>query len=585
MAHLDSLVVLDPNPRSSAALSFGFQREGFRVFSTADSGDALAMAKTRATQLLVVSTENDEPLDVVGRLREEEETRELPIVVLGERGVREPALRAGADEFVARPAFIRDVVTLSKLAVAMRQDGDGEGVVGLLEDYGLYFLTRALAVAGRSAVIELERFRRRGEVSVSKGDVVAAKLGRMNGLAAFNQLLLWGEASMHLRFESPTGERKINLPVDEVLARGAEFAKRLEELAQRIGGSQAVYRQSPMKAAEARGKIPAEVMGLVKLYDGRRPVIDIVEDSPFKPVDTIKITFRLAEIGAIERVETSHIDSPLTARLAVRDWLLGSPAPSEERSTVTEAGRRAAEAYAEAAARRASEPRPAADLLPDLPIGAHTMVDVPRPTIAPPQNGSAHEADAPQAAIHDAPTAPNHHRMSKKERRKQRQQQREGERRRVEEADQTIPFSKISVPPPAPVAKAEPPRAEALKVEPSRVEPPKAEPPRAEPPKAEPPKAAPPRVEAQVAQPEPKPEPKKHEPKRPKPAAKLAPSAAAVAPPKEPVFSDDDEEFFAQEAALHKVEAVESFDDLDGPKPKTPSKRGWFGWGEKPTKK
>src|SRR5205823_8333504 len=113
--------------------------EGFRVYSTADSGDALGMAQTRAAQLLVVSTQNGGgALDLVGRLREEEATRELPIVVLGERRVREPALRAGADEFVARPAFIRDVVTLSKLAVAMRQDGDGEGVVGLLEDYGLY---------------------------------------------------------------------------------------------------------------------------------------------------------------------------------------------------------------------------------------------------------------------------------------------------------------------------------------------------------------------------------------------------------------------------------------------------------------
>jgi len=347
MAHLDSLVILDANPRSSAALSFGFQREGFRVYSTADSGDALGMAQTRAAQLLVVSSQNGGALDLVDRLREEEATRELPIVVLGERTVREPALRAGADEFVARPAFIRDVVTLSKLAVAMRQDGDGEGVVGLLEDYGLYFLTRALAVAGRSAVVELERQKRRGEVHVSKGDVVAARLGRMSGLGAFNQLLLWGEASMHLRFESPTGERKITQPVDEVLEQGADFAKKFETLAQRIGGAQAVYRQAPTRAAEARAKIPAEVLSLVKLYDGKRPIIDIVEDSPFKPVDTIKITFRLAELGAIERVENAHVDSPLTARLAVRDWLLGAPgAPEENRSTVTEAGRRAAEAYA-----------------------------------------------------------------------------------------------------------------------------------------------------------------------------------------------------------------------------------------------
>jgi CheY-like chemotaxis protein len=569
MAHLDSLVILDANPRSSAALSFGFQREGFRVYSTADSGDALGMAQTRAAQLLVVSSQNGGALDLVGRLREEEATRELPIVVLGERTVREPALRAGADEFVARPAFIRDVVTLSKLAVAMRQDGDGEGVVGLLEDYGLYFLTRALAVAGRSAVVELERAKRRGEVHVSKGDVVAARLGRMSGLPAFNQLLLWGEASMHLRFESPTGERKITQPVDEVLEQGADFAKKLETLAQRIGGAQSVYRQAPTRAAEARAKIPAEVLGLVKLYDGKRPIIDIVEDSPFKPVDTIKITFRLAELGAIERVENAHVDSPLTARLAVRDWLLGAPAQvEEERSTVTEAGRRAAEAYAEEQARRADEKRPAEDL---LPVGADTLVDVPRPVIAPPEapkNGAPREPAAPQASIHDAPTAPK---LTKKERRKQKQQQRreESDRRRADPAtpppdEQTIPFAKISVPPPAPPEEA-------------KVEPPK--------PKPQPQPAKPQPVAAKPAKAAPRPQPTKTQKSEQKSPAKLTPNAVASATPKEPVFSEADEEFFAKEAELHKVEAVESFDDLEGPQAKTPSKRGWFGWGEKPTKK
>jgi len=568
MAHLESLVVLDSNPRSSAALSFGFQREGFKVYSTSDSGDALAMAQARTAQLVVVSTQNarENPLDLVGRLREEETTRELPIVVLGERRVREPALRAGADEFVARPAFIRDVVTLSKLAVAMRQDGDEQGVVGLLEDYGLYFLTRALAVAGRSAVVELERGKRRGEVNVNKGDVVSARLGRMSGLGAFNQLLLWGEASMHLRFESPAGERKIDVGADEVLEQGADFAKKFDKLAQRIGGAQAVYRQAPTRAAEARSKIPAEVMALVKLYDGKRPFIDVVEDSPFKPHDTIKITYRLAELGAIEMVASEHVDSPLTARLAVRDWLLGAPQPAADRSTVTEAGRRAAEAYAEEQARRAKEKPPAEDL------GIDTMVDVPRPSLEAPkaQNGAAaREANAPGASIHDQPTAPVSNRQKKKEKQRQKQQQRQQQQRAPQakrpepEPDLTIPFSKISVPPPAPPTETPP----AKRPEPAVAK----------------------RPEPAVAKkPEPAAPTRKQEGNSAR-HAKLSAAAAAAAGSKEPVFSDDEAEFFAQEAQLSKLDPVENFDDLESsPKGKS-SKRSWFGWGSssgsKPTKK
>ncbi|MGZ3406460.1 MAG: response regulator, partial [Polyangia bacterium] len=132
MAHLESLVVLDAAGKSGAALSFGFERAGYKVYATRDGEDALAMAQTRVPQLVVVAVDGTEALSLIGRLREEAVTRELPVVAVGDRARREEALRAGVDEFIARPAFIRDVLTLSRLAVAVRQDGDDGGVVGLL---------------------------------------------------------------------------------------------------------------------------------------------------------------------------------------------------------------------------------------------------------------------------------------------------------------------------------------------------------------------------------------------------------------------------------------------------------------------
>ena len=375
MPHLESLVVFDPNSRTREALTFGFERLGLSVYATADAHHALSMAKTKVPQLFVSAVPDageaaappePEAVALVGRLREDATTRELPIVVLGERGAREAALRAGADEFVARPAFIRDVITLSSLAVALRQDGDEAGVAGMLDDYELYFLTRALSVAERTGVLELERGDRSGEVHFVKGEVVTARCGRMTGLAAFHQLLLWGEAAMQLRLSTPTGERRIHVPMDALLADGARFAREFEAVCSRVGGAQAVYRQEPRRTIEARAQIPGEVVGMLRLFDGKRPLIDLVEDSPFKALDTLKVTWRLVELGVIERISVEAEPSPLTAELAVRDWLLGTKDDKAPRTTVTEAGRRAAEAYAEAAERKAAAPpTPAADLLED----------------------------------------------------------------------------------------------------------------------------------------------------------------------------------------------------------------------------
>ena len=142
--------------------------------------------------------------------------------------------------------------------------------------------------------------------------------------------------------------------------------REFETLSARVGGAQAVYAHEPRRAAEARAQIPAEVMVLVKQYDGRKPLIDIVEDSPFKPLRHHQDHLSgWPQLGAIVRKETRE-STPLTERLAVRDWLLGDGdererAPRGRRrraSGVTEAGRRAAEAYAAEAARRAAVKSP-----------------------------------------------------------------------------------------------------------------------------------------------------------------------------------------------------------------------------------
>ena len=87
MAHLESLVVLDPQPKSREALVFGFARAGYSVYATGEARDAFEAAARvegeRAPQLVVTSTslagDWGEAMDLVGKLREVSETRALPM--------------------------------------------------------------------------------------------------------------------------------------------------------------------------------------------------------------------------------------------------------------------------------------------------------------------------------------------------------------------------------------------------------------------------------------------------------------------------------------------------------------------------
>ncbi len=521
MAHLESLVVLDPNQRSRDALAFGFARDGYEVFAVEEGAEALQAVRKNGVQLVVVATPDasgagtdgdgadvkspvaDPLLAVVGRLRQETATRELPIVVLGDRLGREEALRSGADEFVARPAFLRDVITLSKLAVALRQGGDPAGIAAQLDDYGLYFLTRALAVAGRSAVITLGRGERRGELAFAQGEIVSARVGGLRGLAAYQHLLIWSHATLELQLESPAGERKLTLPVEELLGQGARFVERFEEHAAPLGGPDAVFAAVTRRVAAVRAEMPPSVFTLLKLCDGARAVIDLVEDGPFKPFDAVGVLTRLQELGAIERLDGDEERptpprTPLREQLAVRDWLVGAGA-EEARTTVTEAGRRAAEAYAEEAALRSTQSAPADDLFESPAI--------PRPV---------------------APAAKNSQSAGKSKKKKKGKHARDASRH---SATAPAPASTST-----PTVQASAPvngQSNGHGLTPTSG-------------------SAPPVATAAA------------------PAAKLTPAQIAEAPVKEKLFDDMDEAFFAREA--EPSEPVDTFDDL--PAPQKP-KRSW----------
>jgi DNA-binding response OmpR family regulator len=346
MAALQSLVVVDSDPRSRDAVAFGFERAGCSVHATPDAREALALAATRVPQLVVASTAlvgMDAP-GFVRAVRGGPRSVDLPIVVVGEGGKRDEVVAAGADDYFARPAFIRDVVTLARL-LAAREGGE---VRARLDDFGLFFVARALIGARRSAVVTLERpVGRAGELRFHDGELLSARVGKQAGANAFHQLLLWEQAQMHLLFERPADLRKkFQKPVERLLEDGARYVSEFETVAAKVGGPKVVYQRQEARLSQVRRQVPAEVAPVVALFDGVNTLIDVVEDSPFKPFDTIMIAHRLVELEALAKREPPP-PSTLVSNLAVKDWLLGNASEGQAAVTVSEeVGRVVAEVQA-----------------------------------------------------------------------------------------------------------------------------------------------------------------------------------------------------------------------------------------------
>lgn len=325
MPAISRLIVVQPDPRIAEAVRFGFEREGTRVISLS-RGDAVASALAKAAgsaggpggapggagdgagggkaalpELAVAGAGSaDAARDLLGDVRQalDEAGARVPILFLGDALGRRDALDAGASERLPHPVFVRDLVTVSRLLVTARRR-EPLLVEGQLSDYGgVLYLIRAMVAMQRTGVLSLVRGLRRGELRFYEGEVTSAQVGVLHGMAALHQILLWTRAHFELRDEAVMRRRQIPLMPEEILADAEHFVSELRAVAGTLVPSM-VYEPDRERLKARKRAIPRPVQQVLKLIDGYRTMGDVVEDSPYRVLETLQIANRLVETGLI----------------------------------------------------------------------------------------------------------------------------------------------------------------------------------------------------------------------------------------------------------------------------------------------
>jgi len=314
-----------------ASLAAGFTREGLTVEEKSGTDAVSAQAELDDLVILIWASGSADPVPALVALRERlgapvtPEHGQPPVIVIGDAERREAALAAGANAFIAKPAFVKDVVTLGRI-LRMPRDGFEPGWGGELDGLHLYYIVRALGAALKTGVLGLFRNGRRGELRFFEGEVTSAQVGLLHGQAALHQLLLWPEASFDLRAESVVRRQQIPLTPKELLVDAERFLRDFSELTGGVSPASR-FEQDLVKAAENVDKIPKEVQPIVRLFDGERTIADVIEESPLRLTETMKVTGRLIGLGVLRKLAARRPHRDAAAALLVEDWVVGQAAP------------------------------------------------------------------------------------------------------------------------------------------------------------------------------------------------------------------------------------------------------------------
>ena len=306
MARTSAALLVDSDLKGLESLVYGFQGVDWR--STACLGPEVAalLVKASAADILVIAAREpyDKTLALLRQLRSSEETRTLPLLVIGPASLRASVLDCGSSDLLPTPVFVRDVIAASRILVSLsnqdaREPGREQKIEGTLADFGLFSILRVMSGLLRSGVLQVARANHRGEILFSEGELAGAQVGSLQGPPAIHRLLLWDDAKVELRLRAVARRAQFNQRFAQVMDEAERFVRDYNHAIQGIGPASSVYEKNDAKLKSAT--VPSEVAPVLRLCDGRRTLTDIVDDSPFRVFDTVRILTRLADLGGLAR--------------------------------------------------------------------------------------------------------------------------------------------------------------------------------------------------------------------------------------------------------------------------------------------
>jgi CheY-like chemotaxis protein/cytochrome c-type biogenesis protein CcmH/NrfG len=333
-----SLLVVDADPRSLRILEVALRKAGFAVTTAADGAEALRKVQRNPPDLVLceLNLPGQDGVALCRALRDDARLAGLPVLLMNAdraQPTRAAALEAGADDFLAKPLLIKELVARIRVLLAQReqarnaQRGAAAALTGSVGDLGLVDLFTSLENWQKTAAVLCEAGDgRSARVWVRDGQVVDAEVDPLSGEAAFYRLLNWESGSFRVEFGPVDREARTEAGTQALLMEGMRRIDEMARLADALPLSTVLGVDFPALAAQL-AEMPDELNGVLRLFDGRRTVREVLSESPLDDLSTMGAVQRLMSDGVLVRGAAA---GPPRPRPSLQQWLGSDPPPPRD---------------------------------------------------------------------------------------------------------------------------------------------------------------------------------------------------------------------------------------------------------------
>lgn len=331
------LLLVDGDAKNLRVTEVSLKKAGFQVTTAIHGKDALDKVQISPPDLVLSETKMAEMdgFELAKVLKGDERFRHIPFVFLTSQKSVEfkvKGLELGGDDYLTKPIYIKEIVTRVKMILQKVEKERIEkreaktGFAGSLADMGVVDLVQTFEIGRKTGTIKLEGDRT-GLIFFREGKVIDAELGRLRGENAFYRMLNTFEGNFDVQFVPVDRPERIEVSTQGLLMEGMRRLDEWGRMLEQLPPLETIFELDYEQLSDRLSEIPDEVNGLLRLFDGRRTLARVVDDSDFEDLAALGIISKLYFEGLIREVGTPPADGDKPKKPGIEEWLNNAPPP------------------------------------------------------------------------------------------------------------------------------------------------------------------------------------------------------------------------------------------------------------------
>nr|WP_255208362.1 DUF4388 domain-containing protein [Myxococcus sp. AM009] len=333
------MLLVDGDAKSLRVMEVSLKKAGFSVTTAIHGKDALEKVQISPPDLVLADTKMPEMdgFELCKTLKSDERFKFIPFVFLTSQKSVEFKVRGlelGGDDYLTKPIYIKEIVTRVKMIlqkaekerIEKRETTKG-GFAGSLADMGVVDLVQTFEIGRKTGLINIQG-ERTGTVYFKDGRVIDAELGRLKGENAFYRMLNTFEGQFEVQFSALDRPERIEISTQGLLMEGMRRLDEWGRMLEQLPPLETVFEIDYHQLADRLSEIPDEVNGLLRLFDGKRALSRVVEDSDFEDLAALGIISKLYFEGLIRELGNAPQEPVQSSKPGIEQWLNTAPPAS-----------------------------------------------------------------------------------------------------------------------------------------------------------------------------------------------------------------------------------------------------------------